>query len=82
MKVALRYNQVVKLMPQRVYYLSDTLDGSSGSPVFDDEWQVIALHRATGLQDEQGETIVEANEGVPILDILTEIKPHLTGGAL
>ena len=80
MKVALRHNQVVALRPQRVYYLSDTLNGSSGAPVFDDEWRVIALHRAAGLRDEQGQVIVEANEGVPILDILREIRPHLTGG--
>ena len=80
MKVALRYNQVIELRPQRVYYLSDTLDGSSGSPVFDDEWRVIALHRAAGLKDETGQVIVEANEGVPILSILNEIKPYLTGG--
>jgi V8-like Glu-specific endopeptidase len=80
MKVALRYNQVVKLMPERVYYLSDTIEGSSGSPVFDDEWQVIALHRAAGLKDEKGQLLLEANEGIPILDITSEIKPYLLGG--
>jgi endonuclease G len=80
MKVALRYNQVVKSLPGRVYYLSDTLRGSSGSPVFDDEWQVIALHRAAGLKDDTGQVLLEANEGVPILDILAEIKPYLLGG--
>ncbi|MFN2134869.1 MAG: trypsin-like peptidase domain-containing protein [Candidatus Promineifilaceae bacterium] len=80
MKVALRYNQVVKLAPGRVYYLSDTLKGSSGSPVFDDAWRVIALHRAGGLKDDEGQVILEANEGVPMLDILEEIQPYLTGG--
>jgi V8-like Glu-specific endopeptidase len=80
MKVALRDNQVVALRPQRVYYLSDTEAGSSGSPVFDDYWQVIALHRAGGLLDEAGKLVVEANEGVPILDILDEIRPYLSGG--
>ncbi len=77
MKVALRNNQVVAIRPHRIYYLSDTQEGSSGSPVFDDDWQVIALHRAGGLQDETGRTILEANEGVPILDILEEINPYL-----
>lgn len=30
----------------RLHYLSDTEEGSSGSPVLDDNWQVIGLHRA------------------------------------
>ncbi len=30
----------------RLHYLSDTEKGSSGSPVLDDNWQVIGLHRA------------------------------------
>ncbi len=30
----------------RLHYLSDTESGSSGSPVMNDEWQVIGLHRA------------------------------------
>jgi V8-like Glu-specific endopeptidase len=80
MKVALRQNQVVKLLPSRVYYMSDTLEGSSGSPVFDDEWRVIALHRAAGLRDENGQVLLKANVGVPILDILAEIEPYLPGG--
>lgn len=81
MKVSLRYNQVVKLTPQRVYYLSDTLIGSSGSPVFDDEWRVIALHRGAGLRDSAGKVLLEANWGIPIRDILEEIRSDLPGGA-
>jgi V8-like Glu-specific endopeptidase len=77
MKVALRYNQIVEVMGERVYYLSDTLEGSSGSPVFDDEWRVIALHRAGGLQDQSGRVLLEANEGVPIAVILNQIIAYL-----
>ncbi len=29
-----------------LYYSTDTLPGSSGAPVFSDQWYVIALHRA------------------------------------
>ena len=77
MKVALRYNQIVEVMGERVYYLSDTLEGSSGSPVFDDEWRVIALHRAGGLQDQSGRVLLEANEGIPIAVILNRIIAYL-----
>ncbi|HEX6912958.1 MAG TPA: trypsin-like peptidase domain-containing protein, partial [Longimicrobium sp.] len=28
-------------------YVADTLDSSSGSPVFNDEWNVMALHHST-----------------------------------
>lgn len=31
---------------RRLQYLVDTLEGSSGSPVFDTRWQVIGLHYA------------------------------------
>jgi V8-like Glu-specific endopeptidase len=32
----------------RVQYLTDTMPGSSGSPVFDKEWNVIAVHHSGG----------------------------------
>jgi V8-like Glu-specific endopeptidase len=31
-----------------VQYTTDTLPGSSGSPVFNDNWEVVALHHAGG----------------------------------
>ena len=77
MKVTLRHNQVIKILPKRVYYLSDTEDGSSGSPVFNDDWRVIALHRAAGLKDKHGNLILEANVGVPVTEIFNEIKDYL-----
>ena len=51
MEVSLRFNQVVAIEGYRVYYLADTEKGSSGSPVFDDEWRVVALHRSGGELD-------------------------------
>lgn len=29
-----------------LHYRTDTAPGSSGAPVFNDQWQVVALHRA------------------------------------
>jgi V8-like Glu-specific endopeptidase len=46
-RVALRNNKVYAADYPHLYYYTDTLEGSSGSPVFDDAWNVIALHRAS-----------------------------------
>ena len=34
------------LAPRRIHYRTPTEKGSSGSPVFDDSWRVIGIHRA------------------------------------
>src|SRR5207248_1603539 len=48
MEVSLRFNQVVALEDKRIHYLADTEEGSSGSPVFDDSWRLVALHHSGG----------------------------------
>ncbi|WP_134089980.1 endonuclease [Olivibacter sp. XZL3] len=46
-QVALRENRITDLsLPQFVRYATDTKSGSSGAPVFNDEWEVVALHHA------------------------------------
>lgn len=45
-KVALRNNVVVDLFDDFLHYTTDTDRGASGSPVFNDQWQVVALHHA------------------------------------
>jgi V8-like Glu-specific endopeptidase len=47
-QIALTANQVASLWEYRLHYTTDTMPGSSGSPVFNDLWQVIALHHAGG----------------------------------
>lgn len=79
MQVALRYNTIVRVDPTRLYYVTDTEHGSSGSPVFNDDWCVIGLHRA-GMVDEAQRPVKNANQGVPIMAIEPLIRPYLTGG--
>lgn len=53
---------------ERVHYRAPTERGSSGSPVFDDQWRIIALHHGGGrlrCLDGSGE-FHEANEGYRI----------------
>jgi len=47
-QIVLTANQVVGLWEYRLQYTTDTMPGSSGSPVFNDLWQVIAIHHAGG----------------------------------
>jgi len=63
--VALRDNKVLAIGTQPgqsgddfLWYETDTLGGNSGSPVFNDQWQVVALHHAgvPALKTEGGET--------------------------
>lgn len=75
MEVSLRFNQVIDVDAKRIYYLADTESGSSGSPVFDDAWRLVALHHAGGEQDATGKLIIAANIGVPI----TAIKERIAG---
>jgi hypothetical protein len=63
-----------------VHYRTPTEPGSSGSPVFDDQWRLIALHHAGGssmrrLNGKPG--TYEANEGINILAIVEEVRRKL-----
>lgn len=46
-EVALRENRVVFQNSQVIHYESDTEPGSSGSPVYNDAWELVALHHAS-----------------------------------
>jgi endonuclease G len=45
-QLALRENQVVDVLENFLHYKTDTSPGSSGSPVFNDQWEVVALHHS------------------------------------
>lgn len=70
-KIAITSNQCIRVNALKIEYLTDTLKGSSGSPVFDETWNVVALHRAGGKEEvlPNGRTIYP-NEGVSIARIL------------
>jgi endonuclease G, mitochondrial len=70
-------------------YLADTLKGSSGAPVFNDRWELVAIHHAgvpmnfTDKQievvgDEQREAAeLKANEGIRVSRIVAAIEQHV-----
>lgn len=45
-EVALHNNKVVRVQDQTIRYETDTEPGSSGSPVFNNTWDLVALHHA------------------------------------
>lgn len=45
-QLVLRENKLIDLLPNFAHYTSDTEPGSSGSPVFSDLWEVVALHHS------------------------------------
>lgn len=70
-QVALRENKILDVgNPNSITYTSDTAQGSSGSPVLNDQWQLIALHSA-------GVPLKDANDNY--LDKNNEIIPKING---
>ena len=50
-EIALRENRVVRADGVVLQYACDTEPGSSGSPVFNDQWRPVAIHHASVLTD-------------------------------
>ena len=76
-QIVLRENQLEERFDDYLYYTADTLGGSSGSPVFNDQFEVIALHHWGGSSKPTGpggthET--DINEGVRISSIVSKLK--------
>jgi hypothetical protein len=60
-----------------VQYATDTEAGSSGSPVFDQQWQIVALHhRGGGLAGPDGKKYF-TNEGIAISSVLRDAATFL-----
>lgn len=70
-QIGLVDNQVAYVDGAVVQYLTDTMPGSSGSPVFDQEWRLVALHHSGGWIPEPstGSTHFR-NEGIAFSAIL------------
>jgi endonuclease G len=45
-QIVLRSNELLDLLDDFAHYSTDTEPGSSGSPVFNDQWEVVALHHS------------------------------------
>jgi V8-like Glu-specific endopeptidase len=54
--IALYHNTVASVGPGRLQYLTDTLPGSSGAPVFNSDWEVVAVHHSGGWLEDLSST--------------------------
>jgi V8-like Glu-specific endopeptidase len=72
-QIALTNNNIMNFSEHRLRYSTDTLPGSSGSPVFNSQWEVIAIHHAGGVifKNSEGKRRF-ANEGITVQAVLSE----------
>ncbi|MBK7939337.1 MAG: trypsin-like peptidase domain-containing protein [Lewinellaceae bacterium] len=78
-QIALNANDVIGQLNQHLFYTTDTEPGSSGSPVFNKDWRVVAIHHA-GKTDAEGGLVINAqgdrkgaNRGILFRDIFSFI---------
>jgi hypothetical protein len=72
-------NNFTKYADDRVVqYVTSTLGGSSGSPVLDDHWDVVAVHHAGGMLTEpRSGRLFFRNEGISAKAILQALPPEV-----
>lgn len=76
-RFGIRNNLVTAATPTEIRYFTDTLGGSSGSPVLNDSWEVVGLHRGTAFVTGvkfQGRSAAYVNVGTQITAILQHLR--------
>lgn len=75
LSLSMQDNRVVDSKKPKLHYRAPTEPGSSGSPVFNKDWELVALHHAGGkaMPSLSGRGTVEANEGIWISAIVEEL---------
>lgn len=73
-EITIRRNELSLQLTDFLHYSADTEPGSSGSPVFNDQWEVVALHHS-GVPGDNDDWV--ANEGVRVSSILASLPPDL-----
>lgn len=76
-RFGIRNNLVSGATETDLRYFTDTEAGSSGSPVFNDRWEVVALHKASKYVRDaqfQGKTSAYVNIGTHIAMVLSDLR--------
>lgn len=79
LSLSLDDNHLLGFQPPRIHYRTPTEKGSSGSPLFDDQWNLIGLHHAgsDNMRRLDGSGFYQANEGFWIKSIREALAGHL-----
>jgi V8-like Glu-specific endopeptidase len=73
-QIAIADNEIEYVDDSVAQYLTDTLPGSSGSAVFDSDWECVALHHSGGwLPQPSDQSTHFRNEGILITAILADM---------
>ena len=68
-QLSIRENTFTKITATTIWYKSDTAQGSSGAPVFNDQWQLVGLHHSgIPLKNEKGEYLDKDDKVIPLED--------------
>lgn len=71
-EIALQDNEISELRTNAVRYTCDTEPGSSGSPVLNNLWELVALHHAGGAKSENGKWL--NNQGIRLDRIVVDLR--------
>jgi endonuclease G len=69
-QISIRENLFVDISETKIFYQTDTAQGSSGSPVFNDQWQVVGLHhKSIAKMSADGKNYLDKdNKIIPVVD--------------
>ncbi len=73
-QITIRENLLVSRLEHVLHYRADTMPGSSGSPVFNDQWEAIALHHYGEPFRQRGRKGRDLNEGIRVSAIVKALK--------
>lgn len=76
-RYGIRNNLLSAANDNELRYFTDTETGSSGSPVFDDRWEVVGLHRASSYVENvqfQGKPTAYVNVGTQLTAIVADLR--------
>lgn len=62
-QACVRENKLLKRSDQVLWYATDTMAGSSGSPVFNNDWYIVALHHSGVPETKNG--VIQTIDGTP-----------------
>jgi len=80
-EVCVQDNKLSQIYPTAIHYYTDTEGGSSGSPVFNNSWDIVAIHHAAGDWNDVNNRW-DDNEGMRIDKIIDDLQARAPANIL